>query len=166
MNILLRYQRTALRHKGSNMFFLDFLSWSYCYIFSIQYVFLIVIDFLRNETLFLNICFIPILPSLMKSLPNFEFVELFAVVMELPPPSTYLKYWRMYLLLLLIIFRKKTIVSYRVSLVHKWYLFTSCYKNKSLVNQWKDACIWTAFTCSKSTMEISKQLVKFVQSQK
>ena len=74
------------------MFFLNFLSWSYCYILSILYVFLIVIDFLRNEILCLNICFIPILPSLMKSLPNFEFVELFAVGMELPPTPTHLKY--------------------------------------------------------------------------
>ena len=76
----------SFKTKGANMLFLDFLSWSYCYIFSIWYVSLIVIDFLRNETLCLDICFIPILPSLIKSLPNFEFAEVFAMGMERPPP--------------------------------------------------------------------------------
>ena len=141
MNSLLRYRWTVLRHKGSNMFFLDFLSWNYCYIFSIWYVFLIVIDFLRNETLCLDICFIPILPSLIKSLPNFEFVELFAMGMELPPPPIPFKVLKNVPVVIAYNIQKENNWSYRVSLVHKWYLFTSYCKNKSLVNQWKDGCI-------------------------
>ena len=51
------------------MFFLEFLWWSDCYIFNRWYIFLIVTGILRNKTFCLNICFIPILPTLRRELP-------------------------------------------------------------------------------------------------
>ena len=54
---ILRHRWTDFKKKDSEMFFLDFLWWSDCYIFSSRYVFLIVTDVLRNETLCFNICF-------------------------------------------------------------------------------------------------------------
>ena len=42
-----------LKNMGSEIFFLDFLWWSDCYIFS-SYVFLIVANILRSETLWFN----------------------------------------------------------------------------------------------------------------
>ena len=62
------------------MFFLAFLWWIGCYIFSSWYVFLIVTSILRNETLCFNICLTPISPlSHFKKLPSpiFNFLNFF-----------------------------------------------------------------------------------------
>ena len=55
MNSILRYRWRGLKSKSSEMFFLDFLWWSDCYIFNRWYVFLVVTDILWNETFCLNI---------------------------------------------------------------------------------------------------------------
>ena len=47
----------------------------------------------------------------------------------------------MSLLQLLIIFKNETIANCPVSLVHERYLFTSCGKNKSLVDQLKTKAV-------------------------
>ena len=68
-------ETNELRNKGSRVFFLDFLWWSDCYIFSNWCVFFIVIDIFRNETLCLTIYFIPILPTLKNSHPPIKNIQ-------------------------------------------------------------------------------------------
>ena len=55
MNSILRYRWRGSKSKSSEMFFLDFLWWSDCYIFNRWYVFLVVTDILWNESFWLNI---------------------------------------------------------------------------------------------------------------
>ena len=65
--------RSLLKNKGSEIFFLHFLWWSMgrMIVTYLVDVFLIVADILGNETLGLNVCFIPISPTLGNFHPLF-----------------------------------------------------------------------------------------------
>ena len=114
------------------MFFLDFLWWSDCYVFNSWYVFLILTDILRNK-LFEYLFYLYFLPTLMCFSPLFWIPNFFSGG---GTPTLPLKTLKNVPVVMLIIFRNKTIVNYPISLVHERYLFTNCGK-KAPVNQLK-----------------------------